>query len=161
MNIDGINKQNIATRSGLSGLSELKVTAKQTNGLATPVVTTQSQQQEGTESAASVSISAAGRKALASELGSTLHDKSALEKAKAQAEAEKTPKKPIDELLETLKEQVEKLKQALKALEGDKSEAAQKKREQIQTQITVLMGQISTLTIEKLKQDEQAARANR
>ncbi|NRD73144.1 hypothetical protein HQQ94_07800 [Shewanella sp. VB17] len=63
------------------------------------------------------------------------------------------PTSIIDEQIEHIKLRIEALKQALKALSGDKSESAEKKREMLNAEIMQLSGMLMVLYNEKSKNE--------
>ncbi|GIU46826.1 hypothetical protein [Shewanella algidipiscicola] len=145
MNIQGINQQSL----GPTSLSRLTVVAKETAASAVTVSSQESSQ---------ISISSEGREALASELGGSLHAKVNEMQETQQAAASEKPHKPsLDELIEQRKEKIQELQQELKALANDKSDAAEKRRDQIRTEIAVLSAQIADLIKQKAENDKKSS----
>lgn len=144
MNIQGINQQPV----GPGSLSRVTVTSKTPASEPTAAPN---------EEANQVSISSAGRQALASEIGGVLHAKANDMQAAQQSEAEKPAKLSIEEMIEQRKEKIKALQQELKALASDKSEAADKRRTEIRTEIAVLSAQIADLMKQKAENDKKSS----
>ncbi len=150
MNVSGMNLNNSSSSGGISQAKVESSTKPLAEGGSDP-----SQGATPAQGDSRVSISKEGRDALASESGSKLHAQS----AEAQStEASEKPKKKIDEMIEAAKEKLEKLKQELKELAGDKSEAGEKKRDALESEIAVVTAQLMDLTNMKieLERKEQA-----
>lgn len=151
MNIQGINQQSL----GPTSLSRLTVVAKD---LVAVKETAASAVAVPSQESSQVSISSEGRQALASELGGALHAKVNEMQETQQAAASDKPHKPsLDELIEQRKEKIQELQQELKALANDKSDAAEKRRAQIRTEIAVLSAQIADLMEQKAENDKQSS----
>ncbi|QFU21884.1 hypothetical protein FM038_006760 [Shewanella eurypsychrophilus] len=153
MNVVGINGFNPASNGDFSRL-EVKTTTSNPPLSDTSVVTKTNSAEDGTK----VSISKEGRDALASNSGSTLHAQSSQAKAQAEAVAAEesgSPAKKIDELIKALKEKIEELKAQLKLLESDKTEAGEKKRKDLQSQIAVISAQMMDLINQKMEQERK------
>ncbi|WP_110457045.1 hypothetical protein [Shewanella algidipiscicola] len=150
MNIQGINQQSL----GPTSLSRLTVVAKD---LVAVKETAASAVAVPSQESSQVSISSEGRQALASELGGALHAKVNEMQETQQAAASDKPHKPsLDELIEQRKEKIQDLQQELKALAHDKSDAAEKRRAQIRTEIAVLSAQIADLMKQKAENDKKS-----
>lgn len=144
MNVSGMNLNHPSTSGGISEAKVESSTKPLAEGGSEP-----SQGATSGQGDSRVSISKEGRDALASDSGGALHAQSAEAQS---AEASEKPKKKIDEMIEVVKEKLEKLKQELKELEGDKTEAGEKKRAALESEISVLAGQLTDLINEKLLQ---------
>ena len=151
MNVSGVNAFNPATKGDFSRL-DIQSTKNERSLPDAETITKVSSESDGVK----VSISKEGRDALATNSGSVLHAQSSKSNAQIEsAEKSDTPKKKIDELIESLKEKVEELKAQLQQLQNDKSEAGEKKRQALQSQIAVLSAQIMELTDQKLEQEKR------
>jgi|GEM_PF-3890194 len=147
MNVSGINSNNPAASGDFS---QIKVESS-----TKPLAEAGSEPSQGATTGQGdtrVSISKEGRDALASDSGGKLHAQSAEAQA---AEASEKPKKKIDEMIEIVKEKLEKLQQELKELAGDKSEAGEKKRDALQSEIAVLTAQLMDLTNTKIELEKK------
>ena len=147
MNVSGIN---LKTPSSSRGISQAKVESS-----TKPLAEGGGESSQGTtpgQGDARVSISKEGRDALASDSGSKLHAQSVQSQS---TEASEKPKKKIDEMIEAVKEKLEKLKQELKELVSDKSEAGEKKRDALESEIAVLTAQLTDLANTKIEQERK------
>jgi vacuolar-type H+-ATPase subunit I/STV1 len=140
LNIDGLNIGNAS--SGTRSVSEAFIAPKADTEPAS----------SKTEAVDKVSISEAGRAAHKLDVGRSMGEKQ--EKvAEAAEQSEVGPASIVDKQIERIKERIEELKLALKDLQGDKSEAADKKREMINAEILQLSGMLIELYVEKAKKE--------
>ncbi|GIU32700.1 hypothetical protein L2719_09910 [Shewanella schlegeliana] len=117
--------------------------------------------QEVSQTNDTVSISAAGHEALASDLGKVLHGGGGLKEVSSEPpEASQEPKKKIDEVIEMLKKQLDELRQALQCLEGDNTEAGAEKRKALELQIGALSAQLTELINQKLEHEKKEQAEN-
>ncbi|MCK8044476.1 hypothetical protein MSG37_06235 [Shewanella sp. 1CM18E] len=109
-----------------------------------------------------VFISESARAALASSLGKELHDDQSVVQSKATVveSQEGETKQKIDEVIALLKKQLDELRQALQALEGDNTEAGAEKRKTLEAQIGALSAQLSELINQKLELEKKNIREN-
>ncbi|MDR8522551.1 MULTISPECIES: hypothetical protein [Shewanella] len=109
-----------------------------------------------------VSISESARAALASSLGKELHDGQSVAQSKATAveSQDEQAKQKIDEIIAMLKKQLDELRQALQALEGDNTEVAAEKRKALESQIGALSAQLTELINQKLELEKKNMREN-
>ena len=138
LNIDGLNIGSVS--SGARSVSEAFVAPKADIEPASRT----------TEAVDSVSISESGRAAQKLDVGRSMGE----QKEKVAESAEQNQLDPttiVDKQIERIQELIEELKLVLKDLQGDKSEAADKKREMINAEILQLSGMLIELYVEKAK----------
>jgi vacuolar-type H+-ATPase subunit I/STV1 len=97
-------------------------------------------------SADTVSITQAGKDALAASTGSALHAQGISDTKAAQKGESDEALSPIEKQIKNLKEKIKQLKEQLRELKGDNSEQAAEKREQIQQEILINNGMIAALS---------------
>ncbi|QYJ96381.1 hypothetical protein K0J45_12575 [Shewanella alkalitolerans] len=152
MNVHGINAFG-AQSLGPQSLSSVDVRDPNApEALQNPSHPNQSEQTQS--SSDRVSLSEAGKKALAYSTGNALHDNGAAktDKARKAEEAEEDENlSEIDKKIKELKQKLEELQLELQALQGDDSETAELKRKMLQDQIAITSTQLMTLLKAKEK----------
>ncbi|QYJ77666.1 hypothetical protein [Shewanella acanthi] len=107
-----------------------------------------------------VTISAAGKQALAAEIGQTLHQQQ-LNRSEKSAKANETKESEedsvIDKEIKRIEAQMEALKEMLNKLAGNQSEAAKQQRTQLQQQMMQLSQQLMGLVEQKIREAQQKA----
>ncbi|TVP15293.1 hypothetical protein [Shewanella sp. KCT] len=153
MNVNGINSFG-AQSLGPQSLSSVEV--RDPNAPEAAQNPSNRNQSEQTQSSSDrVSLSEAGKKALADATGKALHNSEAAktDKARKTEEAEDDENlSEIDKKIKELKQKLEELQLELQALQGDDSEAAELERKQIQDQIAITTNQLMALLKAKEKQ---------
>lgn len=149
MNINGLN--NAASGTIFKPVSSAYIAISPTSS----ATTTDSTEENGSQD--TVSISNAGRTALATDFGSALRESNAEKKQQAEAAESEKATSPIDQQIERIKEQIKALQEMLAKLEGDNSEAAEQQRKLIQEQILQLSSQIAVLMDKKMRDAQKSA----
>ncbi|MXR69064.1 hypothetical protein [Shewanella insulae] len=152
MNVNGINPFETQIL-GPQSLSSLDV--RDPNAPEAAQQPTQSDSEQAQLSGDRVSLSEAGRKALADATGKSLHNSEAAKTDKAR-KAEETEEdenlSEIDKKIKELKQKLEELRLELQALQGDDSDAAELERKRLQDQIAITTNQLMALLKAKEKQ---------
>lgn len=149
MNINGLNIA--ANSSAFKSVSNAFIAPTQT---ATSTATADPQSDD---TQASVSISDAGRAALATEVGAALRSSNAEKKQQAESADAEEPTSLIDEQIDRIKEQIKALQEMLTKLAGDNSKTAEQQRKLIQEQIMLLSNQIAVLMDKKMRDAQESA----
>ncbi len=83
--------------------------------------------------------------------------KDLIKKSKDEEEDEK-PMTSIERTIDKLEKQIEKIQEELERLKNDKSEAGEKRREQLTQQLNVLNGALMDANKEKIKQEKNESK---
>lgn len=148
MNINGLN--NIANSGAFKSVSSAYITT-------TPAINDSANQPSESNPQETVNISSKGRQALATEVGASLRDKAAEKRQQTESTENEEPKSIIDEQIERIKEEIKALQKMLTKLAGDNSEAAAQQRKVLQEQIMQLGNQIAVLMDNKMRDAQKAA----
>ncbi len=87
--------------------------------------------------------------------------KDLIKKSKEEEEEKEEPKTSIERTIDKLEKQIEKVNEQLEKLKNDKSEAGEKRREQLSQQLNVLNGALMDANKEKIKQEKSEAQAKK
>lgn len=148
MNINGLN--NIANSGAFKSVSSAYITT-------TPTINDSANQPAESNPQETVNISSKGRQALATEVGASLREKAAEKRQQTESTENEEPKSIIDEQIERIKEEIKALQKMLTKLAGDNSEAAAQQRKVLQEQIMQLGNQIAVLMDNKMRDAQKAA----
>lgn len=149
MNINGLNSA--ASGATFKPVSSAYIAISPTSSSTTTDGT------EDTNNQDTVSISNAGRAALATDVGATLRESKTEKKQQAEAAESGEATSPIDQQIERIKEQIKALQEMLTKLKGDNSEAAEQQRKVIQEQILQLNSQMAVLMDKKMRDAQKSA----
>ncbi|MBB1268923.1 FlxA-like family protein [Shewanella sp. SR44-3] len=140
-------------KMALGSQSPLKVQVRTQGADGAPSVASVSPQSEQDK----VSISQAGKNALAASTGAVLHAQGASDSGSAEEADGGKALSPVEKQIKDLEEKVKELKEQLSELKGDNSEEAVEKRKQLQQQIMIYSGMIATFTKQLEKQNAESS----
>jgi len=148
VNINGLS--NIVISGAFKSVSSAHITI-------TPAINGSTNQAAESTSQETVNISSKGKQVLATEVGASLRGQAAEKRQQTERAENEEPKSIIDEQIERIKEEIKALQKMLTKLAGDNSEAAAQQRKQLQEQIMQLGNQIAVLMDNKMRDAQKAA----